>query len=256
MLYAALLSASFPDQVQQAAHSPEWAPAVLCLVLLDNDPDIHQQQLLTVAAELGADTERQCRYLSRELPRIEAQQRLPLAALCLPALKRRPADDLQKLGRTIDALIAADGQVELFEYAIARMLKAQLGDALSPADARTHGSHRLQRLHTQAVALLHTLAIIGHDQQQDITAALRAGLTSAGLPTDATSTIPGDWKRVLDQTLGALDQLNPAGKQALLNGLFATVSYDHQVTLEETEMLRAICAALHVPLPLTPPLEG
>jgi len=32
----------------------------------------------------------------------------------------------------------------------------------------------------------------------------------------------------------------------------ATVTHDQQVTVAEAEALRAICAALHVPLPLVP----
>jgi Zn-dependent protease with chaperone function len=250
LLYAALLSASFPDAIQQAAHSPEWAPEVLCLILLDRDPAIRERQLLIIATELGEESERQCRYLAAQLPEIKPGQRLPLAELCLPALKRRPRADLERLDQTIDALIAADGKVALFEYAIGRLLRTHLHDALDPSRARNHGNRSLQRLQAEAVALLHTVATIGHQDPASIDAALAAGLAQAGIETTAAPTVPGNWQQVLDRTLEPLDRLKPKAKQALIDGLFATVTYDHQVTLEETEILRAICAALHVPLPL------
>jgi len=253
LIFAAMLSASFPDPVQQAAHSPEWAPAALCLVLLDNDPDIREQQLLIIATRLGADTERQCRYLAGQLPRIEPQQRLPLAELCLPALKRRPPEELQKLGEAIDALIAADGKVALFEYAIGRMLRMHINDSLNPADARTHGNRRLTRMQGEAAALLHAVAAVGHQDEQAVKDAFRAGLERAGIQHEWEAPAGSDWRAALDQTLEPLDKLNPSGKQALIEALVATITNDHQVTLEETEILRAICAALHVPLPLAVP---
>ena len=250
MLYAALLSSSFPDAIQQAAHSPDWAPEILCLVLLDNDPDIREQQLLTIASKLGPDSERQCRYLANELPRVEPGQRLPLATLSLPALKRRPREDLLALHQTIAELTIADGKTSLFEYAIGCMLRAQIQDALDPADVQVHGSKRLSGLRRYAVALLHTVASVGHQDPATVLAARDAGLARAGLKHQGPSPIDGNWMEVLDQTLKPLNQLTPGAKEMLVSGLFATVTHDHQVTLEETEILRAICAALHVPLPL------
>jgi len=250
MLYAALLSASFPDAIQQAAHSPEWAPEVLCLILLDQDPAIREQQLLIIAGQLGAESERQCRYLAEQLPEIKPEQRLPLAELCLPALKRRPRADLEKLGLAIDDLIAADGKVALFEYAIGRLLRTHLHDALDPSQTRNHGRRSLQQLQSEAITLLHTVAGIGHQDPTTIDAALAAGLTRAGIEQPATVSTAINWQQALDQTLEPLDRLKPKAKQALVDGLFATITYDHQVTLEESEILRAICAALHVPLPL------
>lgn len=251
MLYAALLSASFPDIIQQAAHSPEWAPEVLCLVLLDNDPDIREKQMLIIATRLGPDSERQCRYLANELPRVEPAQRLPLAAVCMPALKRRPREDLLALHKAIGELIKADGKVSLFEYALGCMLRAQIRDTLDPADVRVHGSRRLSGLRRYAVALLDAVANIGHPDPATALAARNAGLARAGLEQQGPSPIEGGWLAVLEETLEPLNKLTPAAKEKLLNGLIATITHDHQVTLEETEILRAICAALHVPLPLT-----
>ena len=251
MLYAALLSASFPDAIQQAAHSPEWAPEVLCLVLLDNDPDIRDKQLLMVASRLGPDSERQCRYLANELPRVEPEQRLPLAAICMPALKRRPREDLLALHQAIRELVDADGKTSLFEYAIGCMLRAQIRDALDPADVRVHGNRRLSGLRRHAVALLDTVANVGHQDPATALAARDAGLTRSGLQHQGPSPLAGGWKTVLDQTLEPLNKLSPQAKEKLIAGLVATVTHDHQVTLEESEILRAICAALHVPLPLT-----
>ena len=39
------------------------------------------------------------------------------------------------------------------------------------------------------------------------------------------------------------------GKELLLEGLVVAISHDGQVTVEEAELLRTVCASLHCPLP-------
>ena len=60
----------------------------------------------------------------------------------------------------------------------------------------------------------------------------------------------GDWEQTLDHALPALDQLKPADKERLVNALIATVMSDDRVRVEELELLRVICAVIHVPLPM------
>jgi hypothetical protein len=41
----------------------------------------------------------------------------------------------------------------------------------------------------------------------------------------------------------------PAGKELLVQALVRTISHDLRMTVAESELLRAICAAVHCPLP-------
>jgi hypothetical protein len=58
----------------------------------------------------------------------------------------------------------------------------------------------------------------------------------------------------LDGVLAPLDALDPLAKQALVEGLVATVAFDGTVCVAEAELLRTLCASLHCPLP--PMLEA
>ena len=59
----------------------------------------------------------------------------------------------------------------------------------------------------------------------------------------------GHWPPLVDRSLTRLDRLQPAGKEKLVQGMVATISHDHRMTIPESEFLRAICAVLHCPLP-------
>ena len=58
----------------------------------------------------------------------------------------------------------------------------------------------------------------------------------------------------MDEAWPLLDRIEPMGKALLLEGLVNAVSHDGRVSLEEAELLRVVCASLHVPLP--PMLEA
>jgi hypothetical protein len=61
------------------------------------------------------------------------------------------------------------------------------------------------------------------------------------------------WPPRLDEALTRIDRLQPDAKNRLVQALAATISHDARMTVAESELLRAICATLHCPLP---PLYG
>ncbi|MCK7466887.1 MAG: hypothetical protein MZU91_01225 [Desulfosudis oleivorans] len=61
--------------------------------------------------------------------------------------------------------------------------------------------------------------------------------------------LPNNWLDALDPALTRLDWLPPLIKQQLIEAMVLTVAHDRKVTLGEAELLRAICASLHCPLP-------
>ena len=54
--------------------------------------------------------------------------RLPLAAIAFPVLRRQTAATLDAFLATCDEVVHADGQVNLFEYCLSRMLQVQVRD--------------------------------------------------------------------------------------------------------------------------------
>ncbi|MDT8386519.1 MAG: M48 family metallopeptidase [Thiogranum sp.] len=251
--HAADVRRLIPPTIREAAHSASGAMLLVPALLLDRDDAIREQQLALLAPAFNQEQLSRIRelYDAAQLP--EAQFRLPILDMAFPALRQRPREQLSQLLAQVRQLIAANGQVNTFEYLLSRVLMSHLRDAGHPQQAG--GSKRRVRL-SNSVAELHTLfsvvAWLGHPAngaaaRDAYQAGMLALLTSAAdwPPYQA----PGQWTQQLDQALSQLDNLSMLLKEELIKALSGTISHDGKVTLSEAELLRAICAILHCPLP-------
>ncbi len=129
---AGAVSAAIPDPISQAARSVEWAPEVLCYLLVGADPRVRDAQLAAIREVRGAESERQVGELLDTAAELPAEQRLPLLEIAFPAIRRRPPEELHALLALIDRLVAADQQVSPFEYALSRLTAVQVADSIEP----------------------------------------------------------------------------------------------------------------------------
>jgi Zn-dependent protease with chaperone function len=246
---AGALVRAIPESLRHAARERDEVIPLLYSLLLAPPGKARERQQYELAAR---QEERVCHqvvdYADRlaELPRLLW---LPLASMAIPALRRRPRPELEKFMDGCFALTHADGKVSLFEYCLGRLLRLQVSDALDPAGAWVPGKRRLVQCQGEAVSLMALLAQAGHADIAGATRAYLAGMTRL-FPRDATPyTPPSDPLGTLDQILPKLDEVEPLGKQLLVEGLVAAVSQDGKVMVAEAELLRVVCASLRCPLP-------
>ena len=246
---AAALAASMPEGMLSAARSTEWAPELLLCLLLDKDDSIRDQQLFTIASNLGAESEAQVRHLMATAIPILPEQRLPLLEIAFPALKRRPVEFIHRMLDTVTEIVHIDGKIEVFEFLLAKVISLHLTDALNPAQSHTGGNRTMAE---QAQAVRDVIAILvyhGNSDSQLVNSSYNKGIESAGLEQLPIQE-PTDWVKTLDDALIQLDGLKIMEKERLITVLMETILSDTQVTTEELELLRAIGSALHIPLPL------
>src|SRR5690606_9550949 len=105
----------------------------------------------------------------------------------------------------------------------------------------------LQAVREEAAVLLSALARLGHSDVAAAEGAFNRGLDRLGLRDTFKSV--DNWPARLDQALNRLDRLAPAAKAKLVDAMGATIGYDGRLSIEEAELLRAICGALHCPVP-------
>lgn len=241
--------AAIPPAIDLALQQPERAQALLLGLLLDRDERLRAQQLHAVRELLGASAAEQAQVESALLIGLHPALRLPVLLLALGTVRHLGRAGQQRLVDAVDALIHADGQLELFEYAIGRLLARQIEDSIDP---RARARQRMLKLSEagEAVAdLLAVLAWYGHRNEADARRAYLSALHAALPQLARPYSPPQDWRHRLDQALPALDRIDPPGKRLLVEALVVAITHDQRVNLEEAELLRTVCAYLRCPLP-------
>ncbi|MDE2209975.1 MAG: M48 family metallopeptidase [Betaproteobacteria bacterium] len=248
--HAAQVQAGIPPALLAAARDVAQAPAVVLALALSADDTLRSAQRALIAQGQSPELATAAETIAAQARTLHPLQRLPLAALVFPALRRRPRAQLATLVQTLDALARVGGKVELEEYCLAALVRTQVLDALDPVRGMAAGSLKLDACSDDFALVAALVAEFGHDDAAGAQRAFQLAVQEA-LPGRAlTYAPPEDWPARLDAALVQLDRLNPAGKARVVGGLTRAVREDGQVRVAEAELLRVICAALHCPLPL------
>ncbi|WP_346839330.1 M48 family metallopeptidase [Microbulbifer sp. SAOS-129_SWC] len=247
--YGQQLLASVPAALQQAARDPFAARALVYRLLFHPEATQQQQQrqLLQKVAHPAV-----YRELERLEPQIEALPpcaRLPLLDLCVPALKELVPQQYQVFKRNLIKLLRSDGRVDLWEWALYRVLMHAIEG--TPDRQRLSGRKGAQQDATRFI-----LAAVAHAGQDAYLPAKRAFESGLEVLQLAVTPLPaaGDITLArLDKAIAIAADLRPLHKPRLLKAMAATMAHDGVIEAEELELLRAVADSLDCPMPPVPP---
>ena len=239
---------SMPASVLEAARSPFAARAVVCLLLLSSDDRERARQIAVIASNDEALAQ-ETAQLARTA-RIGARDRLPVLEACAAALSLLSPAQYAQFRTTLAQLIAADGQVDRVEWTVRVVLRHAVesrGAALDPRGRAT------------ADDLALVTSVLAWSGASDADGALRAWRAARGAePSLPAEPVPA--KRctldALDGSLRAFAGSGPAMKRRLVDACVACVAADGQTTVEEAELLRAVCASIGAPMPPVLPVAS
>ncbi|MEM9302006.1 MAG: M48 family metalloprotease [Pseudomonadota bacterium] len=248
--YAEALLDRLDSGLVDAAHDLRRAVDLVFALGLSPSAPVRERQLTLIERHMGRSHRERTEALVGSVDGIDPLHRLPLVELAFPALKRRPDGAVRIYIEVLEKLIHSDGDVDVFEFALARLVRVYLVESINPA-AEALESRDLS-LNKAKGALEHLLAILAHHGHEDEGQAAKA--FSAGwnhlFPMDTVSyRAPERWVDAAEVALERADLLEPLAKEALIEALTATLSHDGKITLKELELLRAICASIHCPMP-------
>ena len=235
------LLAGLPKSVVDAAQNPFSARAVICSLLLSRDKRERQAQLAGIAATdpaLASATD-----ALQQTAAITPSQRLPVIELCAASLAQLSTEQYQQFRAVLGQLIATDSQVDRLEWTVRVILR---GAIEGPNGAKDPSA----RATVADVALVvSVLAWSGATDEAGVARAWDAARRSEPL-LPATQTA-AQWCTLdaLDQSLQRLSNAKLATKRKLVDACVACVAADGQTTVEEAELLRAVCASIGAPMP-------
>lgn len=238
---------SLPEAIVAAGAHPNSARALLLALALDTNPEARERQGQFIAAQTDAQTTEGVAQLLDAVDLLEPEQRMPALLRAIPALRQLTRDERMRLMATLNGMLQREGRVSLQNYVLRKLAQVHLNDDLNPV-ARTR-QLPLSAVQKDIQVLFSVLAQHGHTDAAASRRAYEAGVHHL-LPRERPSFVNlAHWAQPLDLALSRLDQLVPIMKEQLVEALVKTVTHDQKLTLGEAELLRAVCATVHCPLP-------
>ena len=247
----ARMTLRLPDSLREAAHDPAQAAALTLALCIAPGADpaslAHQIELVATRADKAAA--RQTARLRSELEQIPSAHHLALFQLAAPALRQLAPEAGATLLDTLDALIHADGQVSVREFALQKLVTRTLGLASNPRDAIQVLAPN-QVVGELSLALSAAARIEAADERSAATAFARAAVEFNGLqpPLVYRPSGAGTWEE-LDLALEHLAHTPAPFRKRVLQAFATALTADSRLTQAEADMLRAFAAALDCPLP-------
>jgi len=250
--YAEQLRESLPDSVRAAAREPLDAVALVYAMLLSNDDARRATQLDELARRVEPAVAQETTALFPDVSRAAVHAHLPMVNLALGALRRLTPEQFHQFSATLQWLVESDGKVELFEFALQKIILHHLGPQFGQGPRTVVQYYSLKPLVPDCVMLLSALANAGSNDAGEIQRAFAAGAPYLRAPNEEElSLLPGDQCGVkqLDAPLDRMAAAAPLIKKNLLEACIHTVGSDGVIVEAEAELLRAISDTLDCPMP-------
>jgi Zn-dependent protease with chaperone function len=249
------LLAALPPPLAEAARDPARALSVVFSLLLAADPAARARQLDTVRIRHGAPFADSFAPFAPQAAGLAHELRIPLLNLALPALRSLPPAEVAGAVETAKHLIAADGEVTLFEFMLEKaldrhVLAAARGDRRGVVNYYSFGA-----LTPEIGLLLSALARVGSDSADETARAFAAAAARIPALQGQLQLLPAA-ACGLDAISAALDKLvqaTPAIRKVLLLAGTEAIAADGTVEPDEADLLRAVADSLDCPIP---PLLG
>ncbi len=249
---AAAMRFNLPPAVKLALRDSIGAAGIIYSLLLSEDEAVRARQMEILRTKLAPAAFGRTTTLASQLRSPEMKSKFALAELAVPALRQRSLDEYTAFDQTVRRLIEADGAIELFEYALMKMVARQLQAYFEGPDLDQARYGHLQDVLPECALLLSALAHIGQEEDEPAArTAFAEGQRFLDAPGAQIQFIPrSEWD--LSQVDAALTRLAKCPGDVQRNILLAcgkTVAADGRVTEREAELLRAIADSLDCSMP-------
>jgi Zn-dependent protease with chaperone function len=248
---ANLMRLGVPLEVKQVMREPAGAAGVVYSLLLSEDDSVRAKQNEILRANLDAASFEQTTALAPQIEALGTRYKLALAEFAVPALRQHSPADSAVFRQTLQQLIECDGVIELFEYALMKMVTRQLRSHFDGPDSGKACYGSVKTVLPQCALLLSALAHVGQQDEQEARAAFAKGLEFLDAPGAKIQFLTRrEWNLTkVDTTLARLAQTPPAVQRNILLACGKTVASDGHVTEREAALLRAIADSLDCPVP-------
>ena len=247
--YASLLLSNIPEKLHHAVRNTIGARAVVYLLLFNDDEAVNKEQLALVSASANSDVHALVVRLKNLVAGLSHEFRLPLVDLAISTLKEMEESEFLVFRDIVAALVAADKQIDLFEFTLQRMVLRHLEPIFVDVPKKHVRFKTLKSITPICGQLLSCLAYWGADDVESAKSAFAVAIERLGGGSVEVSSVDKCGLTMLDHTLGQLELATSPLKRKVLDACVSCVAADGRVTVEEADLLRAVADSLDCPIP-------
>ena len=238
-------------KLTDAAHETYSARALIFVLLLaPAERVVHEQQLDIIRRNHGQDLFKIALRLIQLSEKLNAKERLPLVEKAIPALKQLSPDQYQEFRQTVVQLAKADGEIDIFEWCLYRLILRYLEPTFGEVKPVKAKHNKPKQLYPELATVLSYLAHYGHDSQQATEQAFAAALTAADFDAAQVKLQPANQSlKPLNQALAKLTEAYPHVKGRAIKAMAACVKSDNELRAVELDLVRTMAAILESPVP-------
>ncbi len=240
------------ERISDALREARGAQSVVAICLLLLEPAQRERQLGLLQRELEADDFARLSGLIAPIEVLGEARQIELADLAVPALRTLDATGRTQFLDRMRRLVLVDNTLSLPELLLFVLVEYRLSQRVTAQRAR-----RLHALPQMSDAASTVISAVAHAAAKETPLAFEQARGQLGarcpqlmlMAADAVG--PAQVRAALERLLF----LTPMDKPLLIRAAVAAITHDGTVAPRENLMLRALCAALDVPLPPLDP-EG
>ena len=249
--YTQTIIDQLPEALAKAARAPFTARCIAFATLLDESKEIRDLQLNMIAKSEGVPSAETTWKLTAMISELDLVLRLPLMELIQGSLCDLSGPQYQQFRKTVQDLILADRKITLFEFVVSHHLIMHLDRRFSASKIPKVVFSQVSQLRDEIELLLSAFASVGEttESSSEMTqTSYHLALEAIGLSGDSPSL--REWEVAqLDEAINKLAQSTFEVRREFLQAAAILITYDHEITVAEAELFRAIAETLDCPVP-------
>ena len=219
---------------------------------MSQDDSLRTTQIAGLADSVSPAVSGKFSALFPDVAQTAVRARLPLVNIALPALRRLNAAQYSQFSKALQWLIDSDGEVELFEFVVQKIVLRHLDAEFSGARKPVVQYYTLMPLVPYCAVILSALAHVGSEDPGEIQKAFEAGMPFVRAQDETDLKLLPPEQCGVEQINASLDRMAVAApiiKKNLLEACARVVGADDVIQEAEAELLRAIADTLDCPIP-------
>jgi Zn-dependent protease with chaperone function len=235
-----------------ACHDREQAQALIFGLLFASDQKLRTKELSYLKKNMGKAAVELATHWYEKLHNEHSSQKIALIDLSIPTLRRLSQPEYERFIKVTRWLIASDGQVDIFEFMLQKVLETHLSAYFEGARSPRISYHKLSQLNSDLNVLVSTMAGVGASSRESLETAYQsaaADLEKHGVQLSGILPPEQCGLHLIEDVLEKLSESTPPMKRDALHACGLAVMSDGELASREAELLRAAADAMGATIP-------